>query len=242
MKTRVNSAPKEKTVHDNWQVQLRIRSNSHHKSVWRVLAQAEEPMHTAKDLKEPAHQEFKTRTLTDAHGSVQPWLSSLAQMEDSCEVFNDCKGAPFEFSALVMNRLKLILLLLELLAIPNIRADERNHARVWLRIQDIKDMLLLLVQGKLTNLTVEECLAFNVSLHIFTRSVVIQRRVEDLHLGVESYQKKLNLTKPDTYRSYLKRREAYWKDSKKRTKNEAKTTKPDTEWKSRNGWLIGAVV
>nr|GEV62272.1 hypothetical protein [Tanacetum cinerariifolium] len=44
-----------------------------------------------------------------------------------------------------------------------------------LRIQDIKDMLLLLVQGKLTNLTVEECLAFNVSLRMFTRSVVIQR-------------------------------------------------------------------
>ncbi|GJW29520.1 hypothetical protein Tco_0046395 [Tanacetum coccineum] len=33
-----------------------------------------------------------------------------------------------------------------------------------LRIQDIEDMLLLLVQGKLTNLTVEERLAFNVSL------------------------------------------------------------------------------
>ncbi|GJT15517.1 reverse transcriptase domain-containing protein [Tanacetum coccineum] len=31
------------------------------------------------------------------------------------------------------------------------------------------------------------------------RSVVIQRRVEDLQLGVESYQKKLNLTKPDTH-------------------------------------------
>ncbi|GKB32690.1 hypothetical protein Tco_0872091, partial [Tanacetum coccineum] len=77
-----------------------------------------------------------------------------------------------------------------------------------LRIQDIKDMLLLLVQGKLTNLTVEERLAFNVSLRMFTRSVVIQRRVEDLQLGVESYQKKLNLTKPDTYRSDLKRKEA----------------------------------
>ncbi|GKD30183.1 hypothetical protein Tco_1240961 [Tanacetum coccineum] len=35
-----------------------------------------------------------------------------------------------------------------------------------LRIQDIEDMLLLLVQGKLTNLTVEERLAFNVSLRI----------------------------------------------------------------------------
>nr|GEX87456.1 hypothetical protein [Tanacetum cinerariifolium] len=44
---------------------------------------------------------------------------------------------------------------------------------------------------------------------MFTRSIVIQRRVEDLQLGVESYQKKLNLTKPDTYRSDLKRKEAY---------------------------------
>nr|GEX96846.1 hypothetical protein [Tanacetum cinerariifolium] len=39
--------------------------------------------------------------------------------------------------------------------------------------------------------------------------IVIQRRVEDLQLGVESYQKNLNLTKPDTYRSDLKRKEAY---------------------------------
>nr|GEV23592.1 hypothetical protein [Tanacetum cinerariifolium] len=78
-----------------------------------------------------------------------------------------------------------------------------------LRIQDIKDMLLLLVQGKLTNLTVEECFAFNVSLRMFTKSIVIQRHVEDLQLGVKSYQKKINLTKPDTYRSDLKRKEAY---------------------------------
>ncbi|GJV92239.1 hypothetical protein Tco_1540052 [Tanacetum coccineum] len=33
-----------------------------------------------------------------------------------------------------------------------------------LRIQDIEDILLLLVQGKSTNLTIEERLAFNVSL------------------------------------------------------------------------------
>nr|GFB53466.1 hypothetical protein [Tanacetum cinerariifolium] len=30
----------------------------------------------------------------------------------------------------------------------------------------------------------------------FTRSLILKRRVEDLQLGVESYQKKLNLTKP----------------------------------------------
>ncbi|GJU48711.1 hypothetical protein Tco_1218266 [Tanacetum coccineum] len=82
---------------------------------------------------------------------------------------------------------------------------------IWsrLRLQDIEDMLILLVQGKLTNLNVEDRLAFGVSLRMFTRSIVIQRRVEDLQLGVESYQKKLNITKPDTYRSDLKRRDAY---------------------------------
>nr|GEV35711.1 hypothetical protein [Tanacetum cinerariifolium] len=83
---------------------------------------------------------------------------------------------------------------------------EGNFKR--LRLQDIEDILLLLVQWKLSNLTVEERFAFNVSLRMFTRSIVIQRRVEDLQLGVKSYQKRLNLTKPDTYRSDLKRREA----------------------------------
>nr|GEV61696.1 zinc finger, CCHC-type [Tanacetum cinerariifolium] len=46
-------------------------------------------------------------------------------------------------------------------------------------------------------------------IKMFTRSIVIQRRVEDLQLRVESYQKRLNLTKLDVYRSDLKRREAY---------------------------------
>nr|GEZ70210.1 hypothetical protein [Tanacetum cinerariifolium] len=78
-----------------------------------------------------------------------------------------------------------------------------------LRIQDIEDMLLLLVQGKLTNLSVEERFAFNVSLRMFTRSIVIQRRMKDLQLGVESYQKKLNLINTDTYCFDLKRKEAY---------------------------------
>nr|GEZ77101.1 hypothetical protein [Tanacetum cinerariifolium] len=61
-------------------------------------------------------------------------------------------------------------------------------------------MLLLLVQGTTSNLTVEERLAFNVSLRM---------HVEDLQLGVESYQKKLNMTKLEKYRTDLRRREAY---------------------------------
>ncbi|GJZ68620.1 hypothetical protein Tco_0631860 [Tanacetum coccineum] len=37
--------------------------------------------------------------------------------------------------------------------------------------------------------------------NIYTRHIVILRRVEDLQLGVESYQKKLNIIKSETFRS-----------------------------------------
>ncbi|GKE26730.1 hypothetical protein Tco_1442114, partial [Tanacetum coccineum] len=37
-------------------------------------------------------------------------------------------------------------------------------------------------------------------------SIVIRRSVEDIQLGIKSYQKKLNFTKLDTYRSDLKRK------------------------------------
>ncbi|GJT33869.1 hypothetical protein Tco_0924288 [Tanacetum coccineum] len=84
---------------------------------------------------------------------------------------------------------------------------EGNFPR--LRLQDIEDMLLLLVQQKLTNLTIDECYDLNVALYMFTRRIVIQWRVEDLQLGVERYQKKLNLTKPDIFRPDLRKRIAY---------------------------------
>ncbi|GKF34445.1 hypothetical protein Tco_0107645, partial [Tanacetum coccineum] len=35
-----------------------------------------------------------------------------------------------------------------------------------------------------------------VALRMFTRSLIIKKRVKDVQLGVESYQKKLNITKP----------------------------------------------
>ncbi|GKB19238.1 hypothetical protein Tco_0853161 [Tanacetum coccineum] len=282
-----------------------------------------------KPTKLPSPDRDWNKTLPDAHRPVQPWLSSLAQKEDLRESFNELMDTPLDFSAFMMNSLKLEYLFEEvykattdqldwinpesqqyphdlrkpLPLIPNSRGrrvipfdhfinndheylsgrvssrryatsvtktkaadyghikwiedlvptrmesakdvyskrriiavtkleivDWHNYKHLdWITvrrdddklykfkegdfnrlcIQDIEDMLLLLVQGKLTNLTVEERLAFNVSLRMFTRSVVIQRRVEDLQLGVESYQKKLNLTKPDTYRPDLKRKEAY---------------------------------
>ncbi|GKD11559.1 hypothetical protein Tco_1195966, partial [Tanacetum coccineum] len=73
-----------------------------------------------------------------------------------------------------------------------------------LHINDIEDMLLLVVHNRLTNLSGDNVADFAIALRMFTKSLVIQKRVEDLQLGVESYQKKINVTKPDTTRPYLK--------------------------------------
>ncbi|GKA00368.1 hypothetical protein Tco_0672918 [Tanacetum coccineum] len=62
-------------------------------------------------------------------------------------------------------------------------------------------MLLLLVQKKLSNLERDDIFNLNVALRMFTRRVVILKRVEAFQLGVKSYQKKLNITKPGTFRS-----------------------------------------
>ncbi|GKE11237.1 hypothetical protein Tco_1414788 [Tanacetum coccineum] len=70
-------------------------------------------------------------------------------------------------------------------------------------------MLLLLVQQKLTNLTIDKRYDLNVALCMFTKWIVIQRRVEDLQLGVKSYQKKVNLIKPDTFRLNLRDKTTY---------------------------------
>ncbi|GJS54343.1 hypothetical protein Tco_0627705 [Tanacetum coccineum] len=66
--------------------------------------------------------------------------------------------------------------------------------------------LLLLVQKKVSNLERDVIFDLGVALLIFTRRVVILKRVEDLQLGVESYQKKLNITKPETFRSDISNR------------------------------------
>nr|GEW80627.1 hypothetical protein [Tanacetum cinerariifolium] len=67
---------------------------------------------------------------------------------------------------------------------------------VDLHLNDIEDMMLFVVQHKLFHLNESDIVDFIVALRMFTRSLIIKRRVEDLQLGVESYQKKLNITAP----------------------------------------------
>nr|GEX18777.1 hypothetical protein [Tanacetum cinerariifolium] len=68
---------------------------------------------------------------------------------------------------------------------------------VNLHWNDIEDMFILLgFQHKLFQLDGSELVDLAVALCMFTRSLIIKRRVEDVQFGVESYHKKLNITKP----------------------------------------------
>ncbi|GJZ26394.1 hypothetical protein Tco_0570647 [Tanacetum coccineum] len=78
-----------------------------------------------------------------------------------------------------------------------------------LNLRDIQDLLLLLVQNKLSNLEKDVIFELNVALWMFTRHIINLKRVEDLQLGVKSYQKKLNLTKPKTFRSDISKMTPY---------------------------------
>ncbi|GJX36903.1 hypothetical protein Tco_0248460 [Tanacetum coccineum] len=69
-----------------------------------------------------------------------------------------------------------------------------------LYLNDIEDMLLLVVQNGLLNLKDRDIMHLATALHMFTRRIVIQKRVEDLQLKVESYQKKLNISRPLTHK------------------------------------------
>ncbi|GJV31129.1 hypothetical protein Tco_1391529 [Tanacetum coccineum] len=70
-----------------------------------------------------------------------------------------------------------------------------------LHLNDIENMFLLVVQNRLFNPKGEDIVHLAIALRMLTRRIVIQKRVEDLQLGVESYQKKLNISRPLTHKA-----------------------------------------
>ncbi|GKD27671.1 putative reverse transcriptase domain-containing protein [Tanacetum coccineum] len=87
------------------------------------------------------------------------------------------------------------------------RVEEGDFPR--LRINEIEDMLLLIVQNMLTNLSGDDVFDFAIALRMFIRSMVVQKRVRDLQMGVKSYQKKINITKPETTTPDIRKRDPY---------------------------------
>nr|GEU72843.1 hypothetical protein [Tanacetum cinerariifolium] len=62
-----------------------------------------------------------------------------------------------------------------------------------------QDMYLLNVQDKMHHLPSDDEIDLNNALILIIQRTIIKNRVEDLQLGVENYQRTLNLTKPKLY-------------------------------------------
>ncbi|GJY22173.1 hypothetical protein Tco_0394739 [Tanacetum coccineum] len=97
---------------------------------------------------------------------------------------------------------------------PNVISDQQSYKFMEgdflrLHLNDIEDMLLLVVQNRLFNLKGKDIVHLDATLRMFTRRIVILKRVEDLQLGVESYQKKLNISKPRTCKEDLSQKAPY---------------------------------
>ncbi|GJW77908.1 hypothetical protein Tco_0139590 [Tanacetum coccineum] len=78
-----------------------------------------------------------------------------------------------------------------------------------LHLNDIKDMLLLYVQNKLFHLPSDDIVNLVIVLHMFSQNIVIPKWVKDVQLGVEIYQNKLNITKPQKDFSGISFKESY---------------------------------
>nr|GEU51541.1 hypothetical protein [Tanacetum cinerariifolium] len=76
-----------------------------------------------------------------------------------------------------------------ILAVTQVEIKEGDFPR--LHINDIEDMLLLVAHNQLTNLLGDNVSDFTIALRMFTRSLVIHKRVEDLLLEVESERNRL---------------------------------------------------
>nr|GEU66662.1 hypothetical protein [Tanacetum cinerariifolium] len=78
----------------------------------------------------------------------------------------------------------------------------RSYAKTWVRVSERDWKQAHQSLG-------DDVSDFAIALRMFTRSMVIQRRVKDLQLGVESYQKKINVTKPETTRIGIRKKDPY---------------------------------
>nr|GEW24455.1 copia protein [Tanacetum cinerariifolium] len=61
---------------------------------------------------------------------------------------------------------------------------------------DFKDLYLLHLEGKLNHISGTDKVHIFNAVNLWIRNIVIRQRVEDLQLGIESYQTKLNFTQP----------------------------------------------
>nr|GEY60446.1 hypothetical protein [Tanacetum cinerariifolium] len=83
-----------------------------------IAEPSQHPEWFSQQKKPPTPDHDWNKTLPATHGSIQPWISELAKQTDSRSSFNELMDTPVDFSAFLMNRLKVETLTPELLAGP----------------------------------------------------------------------------------------------------------------------------
>ncbi|GJR65608.1 hypothetical protein Tco_0011673 [Tanacetum coccineum] len=184
--------------------------------------QSEEPVFEVADSNMPQDQE-----------------GNLGSTDRLVKSFEEMMSTPIDFSTYILNGLQIKNLTQEILLGPAYKLLHKAPALIMMGIRifktlknvkalsesligenpckqsrgDVYSMKRILavtyVKNQLINLSGEDVADFTIALKMFTRSLVIQRRVEDLQLGVESYQKKINVNKPDTTRPDLRKWHPY---------------------------------
>nr|GEX42878.1 hypothetical protein [Tanacetum cinerariifolium] len=196
----------------------RRREGKEPESLCRLSFRWKSPHIQSLKQKPPTPDRDWNKTLLATHRSIQSWISDLTKRSDSCSSFNELMDTPLDFSNFLINRLKVDTLTPELIAGPTyelLKGSCKSLVELEYHLEEVykatTDQLdWVNPEGKQRK--PQQFYGFVVnreSARDVYSNIVIQRRVEDLQLGVESYQKKLNLTKLDLYQSDLKRKEAY---------------------------------
>ncbi|GJW59904.1 hypothetical protein Tco_0109239 [Tanacetum coccineum] len=134
-----------------------------------------------KPAKPPTPDSDWNKTLLDAHEPVQPWLSSLSQMEDPRKLFNELMDTRLDFSAFVMNRLKVDTLNPELLAGPTFELMKGSCQQYP---HDLRKPLLLIPnsRGILNGLKIWSLTQCGVKCRLATTNM----HSEESHVGGEN--------------------------------------------------------
>ncbi|GJZ26718.1 hypothetical protein Tco_0570971 [Tanacetum coccineum] len=176
----------------------------------------------------------------------QTWINKIAQLKKPSISLDELMSTPIDFSAYVMNHLKIDNLTKDHLVRPAfnlLKGTCKSHAELEYNIEECRQVvpvdyfinndleylkggsssrkyttsttkakaakLLLLVKQKVSSLKKDAIFDMGVALRMFTRCIIILKRVKDLQLRVKSYQKKLNITKPETFRSDISNKVPY---------------------------------
>nr|GEY12922.1 hypothetical protein [Tanacetum cinerariifolium] len=184
-----------------------------------IIESSQHPKWFSQQQKPPTPDRDWNKTLPAIHRSIQLWISDLAKQTDSRSSFNELMDTPLDFFNFLINRLngrkrqqfysfavnresaRDVYSKRRIIVVTKLKIVEwHNYKHLdWITMRKDDDKIYKFKEGNFKRLHIQD----------IEDMLLLFRHVEDLQLGVESYQKKLNLTKPNSYRSDLKHKEAY---------------------------------